>query len=91
MKSSFELGCEQPHIEEKKPKKKSLTKKMNPVTRELVGSDREDGQIVKIVEMFEKSCTRGPFNSFLVNMCQKVHKLCWDCRWIIICFMGLED
>ena len=60
MRSSFELGCEQPRIEEKKPKKKSLTKKMNPVTGEVVGSDGEEDQIVKIVEMFEKSCKVPP-------------------------------
>ena len=60
MKSSFELGCEQPRIEEKKPKKKSLTKKMNPVTGELIGSDGEEEQIVKIVDKFEKSCKVPP-------------------------------
>ena len=60
MKSSFELGCEQPSIEEKKQKRKSSTKKMNPVTGEVVGSDGEEEQIVKIVEMFEKNCKVPP-------------------------------
>jgi hypothetical protein len=60
MKSSFELGCEQSRIEEKKPNKKSLTKKMNPVTGEVLGSDGEEEHIVKIVEMLEKSCKVPP-------------------------------
>ena len=41
-------------------KKKSFTKKMNPVTGEVVGSDGEEDQIAKIVEMFEKSCKVPP-------------------------------
>ena len=59
MKSNFELGNDQP-VEEKRPKKKSTGKKVNPVTGEVLGSDGEEEQIVKIVEKFEKSCKVPP-------------------------------
>ena len=59
MKSNFELGNDQP-VEEKRLKKKSTGKKMNPVTGEVLGSDGEEDQIVKIVEKFEKSCKVPP-------------------------------
>ena len=60
MKSSFELGCEQPAIEQQKPKKKSFVKKVNPVTGEIIGTEGEEEKIVKIVERFEKSCKVPP-------------------------------
>ena len=60
MKSSFELGCEQPDGKEQKPKRKSLTKKMNPVTGEVVGSEGVEEKYVKMVEKFEKSCKVPP-------------------------------
>ena len=60
MKSNFELGCEQPLVEEQKEKKKSVTKKINPITGEVIGIDGEEEHIVKIVEKFEKSCKVPP-------------------------------
>ena len=60
MKSNFELGDEQLVERGQKEKKKSVTKKINPVTGEVIGSDGEEDTIVKIVEKFEKTCKVPP-------------------------------
>ena len=62
LKSSFVLGEEQPP-EIPSAKKKSLNKKVNPITGKVESGDKEDQSQVteeKIVERFEKSCKIPP-------------------------------
>ena len=57
------MGEEDPAETQKAKKKKSLNKKVNPITGKVDGGDEEDQSEVteeKIVEKFEKSCKIPP-------------------------------
>ena len=62
LKSSFVLGHDQP-TEIPKPNKKSLNKKVNPITGKVEARGKEEQTQAteeKIVERFEKSCKIPP-------------------------------
>ena len=59
LKSSFVLGSEQPKNVEA-PKKKSVSRKVNPITGEVEGEAELGLSKLTLTERFEKSCKVPP-------------------------------